>query len=91
MAGKELMVKVAAKKNSPWTRLLVPVAVIAMLGFAGTFSIFIFTLLPSNVMFALGFGSVNILRTFTSSSKKQVKALTWNMAAINNNPFGIHL
>jgi hypothetical protein len=44
MAGKELMVKVAAKKNLPWTRLLVPVAVIAMLGFAGTLLIFLYSL-----------------------------------------------
>ena len=40
------------------------------------------------IKYGVGFGSVNILRKFSTVARKQVKALTWNMAAINNNPFG---
>jgi hypothetical protein len=37
----------------------------------------------------LGFGGFRYFSSSTSSYAKVIKTLTWNIAAINNNPFGI--
>lgn len=40
-------------------------------------------------IYSLGFGGLKFFQSSSASSMKLVKALTWNIAAINNNPFGI--
>jgi len=54
-----------------------------------------FVLYTVGVMFVLGFISILTAKTPTRAeglirgTSKNLRTLTWNMAAINNNPFGI--
>jgi hypothetical protein len=75
------------KRQFSFVRFVTPLVVIVMLAFAGLSS----SPSPSWSYFLLGFSGFKYFRSSSTSTVKVVKALTWNIAAINNNPFGLSL
>jgi hypothetical protein len=90
-AEMTVMVKTAfQKKQFSFVRFVTPFVVVVMLALAGLSPSLCLSPSLSSMVFltSLGFSGLKYFRYSSTSTVKVVRALTWNIAAINNNPFG---
>jgi hypothetical protein len=85
---REVMVKVQRRGSSAMCNVMTTLVIGGIVIFAGMYlNLSCFLHLQFNKL--IGYGGVNTINSWMSSpDQKAIKALTWNMAAINNNPFG---